>query len=283
MKKIFLIVSFLSIGSVYAQKIVQNNLIVDLNADKGVITSEGNLVETWQNQVTSFAAKDFSRRDEGRKVAGSGRPRLVKNVAELKGHNTLAFKQQELLNMDEDAFDHLITGSGYTWFCVLKPGKQPGELKDVNCFFGNLRNGPNNEGFWGGFADDNSFWMSSRNAITFGRWDKNNPYVSSREILKQDQYYLIMGRMDKGTDTVTLSLYLNDGITPVATSPFPVNTKANSSRMAVGQERDAIEHPGRESFVGEMARFLIYDRPLTDKEMAKSAKQLMVYYGIKSK
>src|SRR5687768_10237953 len=257
MKKIFLIVSFLSIESVYAQKIVQNNLIVDLNADKGVVTSEGDLVETWQNQVTSFAAKDFSRRDEGRKVAGSGRPRLVKNVAELKGHNTLAFKQQELLNMDEDAFDHLITGGGYTWFCVLKPGKQPGELKDVNCFFGNLRNAPNNEGFWGGFADDNSFWMSSRNAITFGRWDKNNPYVSSKEILKQDQYYLIMGRMDKGTDTVTLSLYLNDGATPVATSPFPVNTKANSSRMAVGQERDAIEHPGRESFVGEMARFLI--------------------------
>lgn len=283
MKKIFLIVSFLSIGSVYAQKITQNNLILDLNADKGVVTSEGDLVEKWQNQVTSFAAKDFSRRDEGRKVAGSGRPRLVKNVAELKGHNTLAFKQQELLNMEEDAFDHLITGSGYTWFCVLKPGKQPGELKDVNCFFGNLRNGPNNEGFWGGFADDNSFWMSSRNAITFGRWDKNNPYVSSKEILKQDQYYLIMGRMDKGTDTVTLSLYLNDGATPVATSPFPVNTKANSSRMAVGQERDAIEHPGRESFVGEMARFLIYDRPLTDKEMAKSAKQLMVYYGMKSK
>lgn len=283
MKKILLIVSFLSIGSVYAQKIVQNNLIVDLNADKGVVINEGDLVETWQNQVTSFAAKDFSRRDEGRKVAGSGRPRLVKNVAELKGHNTLAFKQQELLNMDEDAFDHLITGSGYTWFCVLKPGKQPGELKDVNCFFGNLRNGPNNEGFWGGFADDNSFWMSSRNAVTFGRWDKNNPYVSSKEILKQDQYYLIMGRMDKGTDTVTLSLYLNDGATPVATSPFPVNTKANSSRMAVGQERDAIEHPGRESFVGEMARFLIYDRPLTDNEMVKSAKQLMVYYGIKSK
>ncbi|WP_285055534.1 LamG-like jellyroll fold domain-containing protein [Pedobacter ginsengisoli] len=283
MKKMFLIVAFLSIGSVYAQKIVQNNLIVDLNADKGVVTSEGDLVEKWQNQVASFAAKDFSRRDEGRKVAGSGRPRLVKNVAGLKGHNTLAFKQQELLNMDEDAFDHLITGGGYTWFCVLKPGKQPGELKDVNCFFGNLRNGPNNEGFWGGFADDNSFWMSSRNAVTFGRWDKNNPYVSSKEILKQDQYYLIMGRMDKGTDTVTLSLYLNDGATPIATSPFPVNTKANSSRMAVGQERDAIEHPGRESFVGEMARFLIYDRPLTDKEMAKSAKQLMVYYGIKAK
>lgn len=270
----------LFISTVSAQNISKKMLIVDLNPDKGVVVSDGELVEVWKSQVTSFVAKDFSRRDEGRKVPGSGRPRLLKNVAELKGHNALAFKQQELLNMDEDAFDHLITGGGYTWFCILKPGKQPGELKDVNCFFGNLRNQPNNEGFWGGFADDNSFWMSSRNAVTFGRWDKNNPYVTSNKILSQDRYYLIMGRMGKGTDTVTLSLYLNEGAAPIATHPFPVNTKANSSRMAIGQERDAIEHPGRESFVGEMGRFLLYDRPLTDQEMAKSAKQLMSFYGI---
>ena len=267
-------------GSAYAQKITRDRLILDLNPDKGVLVSDGDLVETWTNQVASFPAKEFSRRDEGRKVPGSGRPRLLKKQAELKGHNAMSFKQQELLNMDEDAFDHLITGGGYTWFCILKPGKQPGELKDVNCFFGNLRNQPNNEGFWGGFADDNSFWMSSRNAITFGRWDQNNPYVTSNKILQQDRYYLIMGRMGKGTDTVTLSLYLNDGASPIASHPFPVSTKVNSSRMAIGQERDAIEHPGRESFVGEMGRFLIYDRALTDQEMEKSAKQLMSFYGI---
>jgi hypothetical protein len=44
---------------------------------------------------------------------------------------------------------------------------------------------------------------------------------------------------------------------------------------------DAVQHPGRESFVGEMARFLLYDRPLTDKEMVITAKQLVNYYGIK--
>lgn len=274
-----LLLSFLFVTS-GAQKISKKQLILDLNPDKGVIVGDGDRVETWQNQVVTFAARDFSRRDEGRQVPGSGRPGLLKDVQALKGHNAISFKQQELLNMDEDAFDHLITGGGYTWFCVLKPGKQPGELKDVNCFFGNLRNQPNNEGFWGGFADDNSFWMSSRNAITFGRWDQNNPYVNSNKILSQDRYYLIMGRMGKGTDTVTLSLYLNDGASPIASHPFPVSTKVNSSRMAIGQERDAIEHPGRESFVGEMARFLIYDRPLSDKEMVKSAKQILSYYGI---
>jgi hypothetical protein len=267
------------VGFTYAQKINQNMLIVDLNADKGVVT-DGDLVEQWKNQISSFVVKDFSRRDEGRSVPGSGRPRLVKNVDALKGHGTLVFNKQELVNMDEDAFDHLVTGSGYTWFSILKAGKQSGELPNVNCFFGNLRNQPNNEGMWGGFNDDNSFWMSSRNAITFGRWDQNNPYVTSKEIVSQDRYYLIMGRMGKGTDTVMLNLYLNDGSKAIASSPFPVNVKANSSRMAIGQERDAVQHPGRESFVGEMARFLLYDRPLSDAEMAKTAKQLVSYYGI---
>lgn len=270
----------LCIGFTYAQKISPAMLIVDLNADKGVIT-DGELVEQWKNQVTSFVVKDFSRRDEGRSVAGSGRPRLIKKIDALKGHNALVFNKQELVNLDEDAFDHLVTGSGYTWFSILKAGKQSGELPNVNCFFGNLRNQPNNEGIWGGFNDDNSFWMSSRNAITFGRWDVNNPYVTSKEIVDQDQYYLIMGRMGKGVDTVKLDLYLNDGAKAIASSPFPVNVKANSSRMAIGQERDAVQHPGRESFVGEMARFLLYDRPLTDKEMVNTAKQLVSHYGIK--
>jgi hypothetical protein len=48
---------------------------------------------------------------------------------------------------------------------------------------------------------------------------------------------------------------------PVATKPFPVNPAANSSKLAIGQERDATNHPGKESFDGELARFLIYDRP----------------------
>lgn len=283
MKLVLTLMLTASFGAATAQKLSKDKLIVDLNADKGVLVSDVDRVEKWQNQVTSFAVKDFSRRDEGRPESGSGRPKLAKKIAELKGHNTLVFNKQELVNMDEDAFDHLTLGTGYTWFAVLKAGKQSGELPNVNCFFGNLRNQPNNEGFWGGFNDDNSFWMSSRNAITFGRWDQNNPYVTSKEIVQSDRYYLIMGRMGKGTDTVELALYLNDGAAPIATSPFPVNTKANPSKMAIGQERDAVQHPGRESFVGEMARFMIYDRPLSDKEMAASAKELITYYGIPEK
>ena len=69
MKIALLIVLTAFIGNAYAQKISPNMLIVDLNADKGVVT-EGDLVEQWKNQVSAFVAKDFSRRDEGRTVPG---------------------------------------------------------------------------------------------------------------------------------------------------------------------------------------------------------------------
>lgn len=260
--------------------ILQKGLIVDLDADKGVVANKDNRVEKWINQASTPAVKEFVKQDEGRKVKGSGMPSLINKLPELNGHNTIAFNKQELVAHDEDAFDHLLTGSGYTWFCILKAGKQSGELKDVNSFFGNLKNGGNYEGIWGGLNDNNSIWMGSRNGVTFGRWDNNNPYVTTSAVLEQDKYYLLMGRMGKGTDSVILSLYLNNGLLPVVTQPFPVNKMANSSKLSIGQERDAIQHPGTESFIGEISRFLLYDRPLNDQELNETAKGLKKKYGI---
>ncbi|ETZ21948.1 hypothetical protein [Pedobacter sp. V48] len=260
--------------------ILQKGLIVDLDADKGVVANKDNSVEKWFNQALSPPVKEFVKRDEGRKVKGSGMPSLRTKLSELNGHNTIAFNKQELVAHDEDAFDHLLTGSGYTWFCILKAGKQSGELKDVNSFFGNLKNGGNYEGIWAGLNDNNSIWMGSRNGITFGRWDDNNPKVTANSVLEFDKYYLLMGRMGKGTDTVTLSLYLNNGALPVVSHPFPVNKLANSSKLSIGQERDAIEHPGTESFIGEISRFLLYNHPLTDQELNRTAKGLKKMYGI---
>lgn len=260
--------------------IFQKGLIVDLDADKGVVTDENNRVEKWINQASRAAVKEFVKRDEGRKVKGSGMPSLRTKLLELNGHNSIAFNKQELVAHDEDAFDHLLTGNGYTWFCVLMAGKQSGELKDVNSFFGNLKNGGNYEGIWAGLNDNNSIWMGSRNGVTFGRWDNNNPHVTADPILETNKYYLLIGKMGKGTDTVTLSLYLNNGAFPVVSHPFPVNKFANSSKLAIGQERDAIQHPGVESFIGEISRFLLYDRPLNDEELNKTAKGLKKMYGI---
>lgn len=38
--------------------------------------------------------------------------------------------------------------------------------------------------------------------------------------------------------------------------------------MTIGQKRNAIQHPGHESFDGEIARFVIWERPLGDEEPA---------------
>lgn len=254
-----------------AETLPSNGLIADLDADKGVTLVDGE-VSVWSNQV-DFKAKDF----EGRRL--DGRPRLRGPMEELRGHHAVVFEKQELVNYDEDAFDHLTTGSGYTWLAVLAVHEQRPGLRDVNAFFGNLRNGGNYEGFWGCLNDDNSVWIGSRNSTTFGRWNDDNPKVDGPK-LEQHRFYVVAGRMGAGTGTVPIELFVNDA-TPAASRPFPVNPNANASKMVIGQERDATDHPGRESFIGEIARVVFYERPLSDAEMRQAVAYLKETYGIR--
>ena len=48
--------------------------------------------------------------------------------------------------------------------------------------------------------------------------------------------------------------------------------------MHMGQERDAIPHPSQESVDGEIARFLIWDRPLGEDELAVVMELLRATY-----
>ena len=258
----------------------RKGLVLDLNADKAVMVEDGDRVVRWSNQVQNSPASDFVKRDEGRAVMGSGRPRLRLQNQEIRFHNTIIFNRQELVNHHEDAFDHLLTGSGYTWLAILAPYTQVPGLKDVSSFFGNLRNEGNYEGIWGNLADDNRPWLGSRSGKTFGRFDENNPMIIAERPLETNRYYLLMGRMGAGTGRVPLELYVNQADTPVAKGIFPVSPTANSSKMAIGQERDATNHPGRESFDGELARLLIYDRPLSNAELKQSAERLRKDYRI---
>jgi len=260
--------------------LIRKGLILDLNADRAVEVEDGDRVVKWTNQVKSFAAKDFVKQDQGRKVPGSGRPTLKENVEAIRGHDTLVFKRQELINFHEDAFDHIITGNGYTWFAVMCAYEQVVQLEDVSSFFGNLRTGGNYEGIWGNMTDDNRVWIGSRNGITFGRWDENNPMVTAPDPLEVKRYYVVAGRMGEGAGQVQIEVFINDP-KPAASKPFPVNPKANSSVLAIGQERDATNHPGRESFDGEISRFLMYERPLSQAELAVTIARLKTIYGIK--
>lgn len=264
---------------------ITTGLLIDLNADQDVHLEDGNNVSLWKNQVKNNEIKNFSKRDKGRKIPGSGRPRLKLNDPKINGHNTIVFHRQELLNEQEDALDHLTNGSGYTWLSVMAVYEQVKGKPGINAFFGNLRNTNVDkkgqyEGFWGGLNLENQVWMSSRNALQNGPFNENSPQILASEPLKKMKYYLIMGRLGAGTTTVDMELFVNT-TKPIGTKPFIVNKKGNPSKLSIGQERDATNHPGAESFDGEIARFLIFERPLSDSELQQMADYLKSYYGIK--
>jgi hypothetical protein len=250
-------------------------LAIDLDAAKGLLLEDGERVARWTSQTAG--GHTFVKRDEGRAVAGSGRPTLRKAVPEIGGKPALVFRQQELVCLDEDAFDGLSTGKGLTWIALLAVHEQRVGLADVNSFFGNLRNrGGKFEGVWGCLNDDNTPWWGARNGVSFGRFDANNPKLSGPR-LELGRFHLLAGRMAAGTGTVKLEFFV-DTVRPVAVGEVAVNPAADPSRMAVGQERDAIEHPGHESFDGELARFLVWERPLDDPELAAAVELLRAAY-----
>jgi len=256
------------------------DLLLDLDADKKVKVNSENKVISWGNSIEHKAIKEFTGQDKGRAAKGSGLPKLINKDSLIGDHRSIEFKQQELVCFNEDAFDCLTTGAGYTWFCVVKMANQRVGLKDVNAFFGNLRNGAKYEGLWGCVDDDNSLWSGARNGKTFGRFDVNNPKVSGPK-LQKNRYYLIASRMQKGLGDVRIELFLND-LEPISVSQFPVNPEANPSKMCIGQERDAVEHPGKESFDGAITRLLIYEGGLGDIKFQQEIKKLLKMYSIKT-
>jgi len=266
------------ISTAAAEPLPEKGLVIDLDAAKGLTLEDGDKVSVWASQAPGVpaTAKDFVKRDEGRKEPGSGRPSLLKTAPGLNGKAAVDFRQQELVCLDEETFDGLSAGKGHTWIAVLAVHDQREGLKDVNSFFGNLRNGGKYEGIWGCLNDDNTLWWGVRNGITFGRFDENNPKLEGPK-LATGKFHIIAGRMAAGTGTVDLELFAGS---PQSASKVkvPVNAEANPSRMAIGQERDAIQHPGVESFDGQIARFLLWERPLDDKELAACFQNLQETY-----
>ena len=253
------------IASLYASvclaaDIPSAGLMVDLDPAKDVVVDAQGRVTAWKSQVGPVEARDFVGQPKGRTEPTSGLPSVVKEP-----RAALSFRQQELVCHDESAFDGLIRGSGCTWIAVIKVYPQRVGLKDVNSFFGNLRNGQKYEGLWGCLDDDNTVWWGARNGITFGRFDVNNPKLVGPK-LEEGRFHFLAGRMGAGQTEAKLEFFVND-LKPCAMAQFPINPKADASKLAIGQERDAIQHPGKESFDGEIARFLLWDRPLTDAEL----------------
>jgi len=256
-------------------------LLLDLDATKGIEVEDGNRVAKWISEVPGHRF-EFCKQDQGRKEPGSGCPGLRGAVPEIGGKPAFVFLQQELVCPDEDAFDALVTGKGHTWAAVVAVHPQRLGLIDVNSFFGNLRNGDNYEGLWGCFTDDNRPWYGVRNGLSFGRFDANNPQLLAPAVIEPGRFHLIIGRMQAGTGKVRLDFFI-DSTKPAATASVPVSAAANPSKMTVGQERDATQHPGYESFDGEIARLLVWERPLDDAELGEVVAILRERYQLAAK
>ena len=246
--------------SLAAAELPRDGLMVDLDAGKGTALDAEGRVTAWTNQAGPDALHMFVGQPKGRAEPTSGLPTPAKGSPAA-----LSFRQQELVCHDESALDGLIRGDGCTWVAVLKVYPQRVGLKDVNSFFGNLRNGQKYEGIWGCLDDDNTVWWGARNGLTFGRFDVNNPKLVGPK-LAEGRFHVLAGRLGAGKGEVLAEFFVND-FKACATARFPVNPLADASKLAVGQERDAIQHPGKESFDGEIARFLLWNRPLSDAEL----------------
>lgn len=292
LKFIFLIVICVSfIITVQAKNKIKNlklpvssDLVLDLNADVGLTLEDDSMVSSWKNQAPNPKAVDFKITEEGRtktiisqEELGTGRPTLLNNISEINGHNSLIFREDELINDNDEAFHGMMTEGGYTWFAVIKPYKQagPGKINSgyPNAFFGCLRNTgkPQLEpgqyaGFWGSFYPDGRVYMGSRNGLSEKVRDKINTPEVEGPAPAVNEWHIIMGRQGTGQNTVLLELFVNNPTDAVNSHDYPV-ADIEPSRMAIGTERNAINHQGKESFDGELARLLMYETALDEQEM----------------
>lgn len=265
---------------------ISKGLVLDLNADAGLTLDKETMVTNWRNQVPKAKAVDFKITEEGRtktiisqEELGTGRPTLLKNNDKINGHNSLVFREDELINDNDAAFHGMLTGGGYTWFAVIKPYEQggPGKINSnyPNAFFGCLRNTspPQSEtgvyaGFWGSFYPDGRVYMGSRNGLnTKVRDSVNTPEVAG-PAPSINEWHIIMGRQGSGQGVVQLDLFVDNPTQPINSSDFIVGN-VEPSRMAIGTERNAINHMGKESFDGELARLLMFETALDKKEIKK--------------
>ena len=188
------------------------------------------------------------------------------------------FRRQELVCRDEDAFDSLTKGSGCTWLAVLCVHEQTkGGLKDVHAFFGNLRNGVHFEGLWGCVRDDNTLWWGARNGVTFGRFDKNNPQVLGPK-LEIGRFYIVAGRMAAGAGKVKLESLREHRRRDCQRRD---RSKQRCQSVKIGHRPGNVTPPITPGslFDGEIARFLIFKRPLVDKEVESEILSLREYYS----
>ncbi len=249
-----------------ASDLIREGLIQDLDAARGLRVVDGK-VASWENQASAGG-------DDLAQPKAKRRPELDQDA--VNGGPALVFAHDWLAGDDADAFDALVTGSGYTWFVVARAHEQVAIFKNRNAIFGTLKNSRPWSGLWVAFNDDNTLWHDVR--PVFENVVPKNRVQDGK--LDARQFHVIAGRLAEGNGKRRIELYV-DSAEPRAHRRVRIRRKTESEGLAVGQER--TDHQGQEAFHGAVARLLIYDRPLGDRELRATLRSLASTYGISSR
>ena len=297
--------------------LITDDLVLDLDADKGVVKDGDNRISSWKNQQEFKGVRYFVDQDSLRSAivadpnrhswgylapldekgiacdtnpTASGKPKLVEDIAEIKGHGAIEFRHDELHNEDANAFDGFHTSQGYTWFVLIKVDKNQLHPSienggTPNAFFGNLQNTANPKphegkcfaGFFGGILENYGIYGTSRNGLSFDS-SLDTPRLKAS---MNSGWNIVAFRQGAGNegDDVNLDIFVNGVASPEASCPYRIdNSQSHGGIMAIGQERHAINHMGTEAFRGQIARFLIYKKPLNSTELKETYKYLKNLY-----
>ena len=262
-KKITLLALSLIASSPVAVKshaaVVAGGLIQDLNAAVGVTESGGvgTGVTAWANQAAGTG--DDLATDRGTishntggafsylTLGGGGPPRMVGD--------------------DAAAFDSIMNGNGHTWFAVVRPevGANGG---GKNAVFGTLTNSNPFSGVSAHVSNNSNLGYMTRPA-------SSDVFANGTTNINDGEWHILAGRLGAGTGVQLAEAFTDGPIAEGTANPNILGT-TNSDAFTLGAERSG----GSENYLGDIARIIIYDRPLSDSELNQTGMALGDAYGI---
>ena len=235
-------------------QITTTGLIQDLDADVGVATS-GSSVTSWANQGTGGDSVSTN----------NGSPQLITGA--VNGHNAISFTADRMAGTSTTAFDANVSGSGYTWFAVVNPDRNPGAKNQI---FGTLINGSPYNGQTAGIGNP------SNSPYAMYRAGSDQFTTGASQNLDRGGYHVLAGRLAAGTGSQLQEVFVNGVMTADGFGNINVSGSASAGQLTIGAERAG----GGERYDGDIARILIYDRPLTSTELSDTFNALATLYNV---
>ena len=253
-----IVLACLVLTSAAHASIVTMGLIQDLNADVGVTGTSP--VTAWANQGSLGAAGNVSS------TGGIGSVTLLSGVAGT--HNALRFVSGSLLGTDASSYDSLANGSGFTWFAVIDADPAVGS---PNSIWGTLTDGGlPYSGTTGGSVYGNRGMIRYRSSVG------TDTVVQGITDLSAGGYNILVGRLAAGTGNQTAEIFVDSATADSLPAVIDIDGATDSEVLVVGYERPS----GGEGFEGDLARLLIYNRPLSDAELTDTGLALGTLYDI---